>query len=218
METAWPDVAGPVRRFLRRVVGADRAEDLASDTMLALLEYAGGRRVRRPVSFALRVAWNKAVDLLRKRGGRETTADPEVLASIPAPDPARIAELREWLDSGLARLSAEDRALLHLRYDEGLDYRDLARALGVPTGTVGRRLHDARRRLASVLRASDEGRGLPIVLLSFRSWWVIAMSKKLALAAVLVLAGAGGLMWWLLGSRESAPALAPAVAGSREPT
>ena len=64
-ETELSEVAGPVRRFLRRVVGADRAEDVASVTMLVLLGHAGRHRVRRPVSFALRVAWNKAIDLLR---------------------------------------------------------------------------------------------------------------------------------------------------------
>ena len=30
----WPEIAGPVRRFLTRIVGAERSEDLASDTML----------------------------------------------------------------------------------------------------------------------------------------------------------------------------------------
>lgn len=243
-DPSWAEVAGPVRRFLRRIVGAERAEDLASDTMLTLLEYAGKRRVRRPVSFALRVAWNKAVDLLRRDGGRERPAGSDALEAVPADDRARIAELREWLDAGLARLSAEDRALLHLRYDEGLEYRDLARTFAVPVGTVGRRLHEARRRLAAALRASDEGRGLSIVTaflpalasraatladalgvtaaraaaqVPARAWWVLAMSKKLAFAAVLVLLGAGGLAWWLMrpggGDGVSAPAAGGGLPG-----
>ena len=55
------------------------------------------------------------------------------------------------IDPLLAALDAQDRALLLLRYQEGLDYQALAEATGVATGTIGSRLNRARARLRQLL-------------------------------------------------------------------
>lgn len=44
----------------------------------------------------------------------------------------------------LARLEPEQRALLALAIGEGLSYRELAEAFGVPEGTISSRLHAAK--------------------------------------------------------------------------
>jgi RNA polymerase sigma-70 factor (ECF subfamily) len=53
----------------------------------------------------------------------------------------------EELRAALAELPVHERAVLELTEVRGLRYRDAARALGVPIGTVMSRLHRARARL-----------------------------------------------------------------------
>jgi RNA polymerase sigma-70 factor, ECF subfamily len=55
------------------------------------------------------------------------------------------------LAAALARLPAEQRAVLSLFALEGLGHREIADILGVPEGTVWSRLHGARKRLAAEL-------------------------------------------------------------------
>jgi RNA polymerase sigma factor (sigma-70 family) len=59
-------------------------------------------------------------------------------------------ELRD-LDSALAKLSEEQRAVLLLVGVEGLSYEEAARVQGVPIGTVMSRLARARDRLRSLM-------------------------------------------------------------------
>jgi RNA polymerase sigma-70 factor, ECF subfamily len=55
------------------------------------------------------------------------------------------------LAAALARLPAEQRAVLSLFALDGLGHREIAEILGVPEGTVWSRLHGARKRLAAEL-------------------------------------------------------------------
>lgn len=55
------------------------------------------------------------------------------------------------LHAALERLNERDRQLLHLRYDEDLTQRAIARRLGLPDGTVKVRLHRLRRKLRKVM-------------------------------------------------------------------
>ncbi len=57
---------------------------------------------------------------------------------------AALVTLRTALDA----LPARDRLLLTLRYLEGLDYRAIAKALGLSPDSVGQLLHRAKERLA----------------------------------------------------------------------
>lgn len=166
-EAAVEAVRGPARRFARRLVGATDGEDVASAAVLAVCErFRGGAPPRRPTSFALSVVWNKAADLRRRRPAA-SFAEVEGREGPPvqAPDPSRAAEMRDWLEAGLRRLAADDRAVLHLRYVEDLDYAEIAKVLGASVGAVGRRLHEARRRLARALDASEGDARIPAAFL-----------------------------------------------------
>jgi RNA polymerase sigma-70 factor (ECF subfamily) len=154
-----------VRGFVRRLVSNSHdCEEIVSQTLLALLEQIRTqRRVRKPQAWALRVAWNKVVDLRRRQ--RRSVERGQDVAHLPAKDTHRNRELREWLDAGLSYLPEADRALLHLRYSEELSDRDIAHVIGCPRGTVARRLHDARRRLGEMLERLDAGVSVASVLL-----------------------------------------------------
>ena len=58
---------------------------------------------------------------------------------------------------GFRTLGARDREILALRHFEDLAYRDIARALGIPEGTVMSRLFHARKRLRAALQPYLEG-------------------------------------------------------------
>jgi RNA polymerase sigma-70 factor (ECF subfamily) len=150
------EVREPVRRFLSRILhDPAMVDDAQSDTLLTVIQrLRGGLVIRRPVSFALQVAWTKALDVQRRDQRRDQSRPlPRV-----TPDPARMAELRDWLESGLAALRPIERAVLHLRYTEDMSYREIARVLGEPVGTIGRQLHDARKSLRGSLERTGGGR------------------------------------------------------------
>jgi len=58
---------------------------------------------------------------------------------------------RADLHAALERLSARDRKLLELRYQEDLTQEAIARRLGIPDGTVKVRLHRVRHRLREAM-------------------------------------------------------------------
>ncbi len=87
---------------------------------------------------------------------RQALADEE--GSQEAPDPSRVAGI-DWtkagpaLNAALDSLRADLREVLWLWAVEGLKYREIASALGVPIGTVMSRLHRARSQVARVVWA-----------------------------------------------------------------
>ncbi len=53
--------------------------------------------------------------------------------------------------AALADVEPDDRAILLLRYQDGLDYEALAAVLECPAGTIASRLNRARRRIREKL-------------------------------------------------------------------
>ena len=72
-------------------------------------------------------------------------------------------ELGKQIDSALARLTDDHKAIVLLREVEGMSYEEISEALGIPKGTVMSRLFHARKNLQRVLRpvlGIEEGMGL----------------------------------------------------------
>ncbi len=63
--------------------------------------------------------------------------------------------MRTLLDTALAALPAGDRDVLLLIAWEQLTYQEVARALGIPVGTVQSRLHRARTKVRQVLAGTE---------------------------------------------------------------
>jgi RNA polymerase sigma-70 factor (ECF subfamily) len=113
------------------------------------------RRVARyddPIGWVRRVAINKLRDEHRRdrrkrRAVERLAGQAEETSEIPPPD---------RLDELLGTLPTQQRASVALFYVDGASVAEIARALGVAEGTVKSNLHDARRRLRSVLD-SEEG-------------------------------------------------------------
>ena len=139
--------------------GAD-ADDLAQETFVRA--FRGLRRFRGESSFRnwlYRIAANAA----RSRGGRRARQaavwDERVEAGDLAERHAASAGAsveqtvmqRQALDRALASLPEPMRAAVVLRDVEGLEYREIAAALGIPVGTVMSRIFRARRLLRPML-------------------------------------------------------------------
>jgi len=103
-------------------------------------------------AWAYRIVSHKSRDWLRRHiRRREREADFAEQLLLDQDDPAlpqtRVGLLREILP----RLSAADRALLKLRFEDGLGIEDMAELLAIPAGTVKSRLHHAKQRLRALM-------------------------------------------------------------------
>jgi len=144
-----------LRRFAYALAG--RPED-ADDLLQATLERALSRRERYEPGTNLdgwlfRICRNLWIDEMRSRKSRKE-ADLFEDAIPPAADADRDLTARLELDelrSALGALSEEHRAVLALVGVEGMAYKEAARVLDLPVGTVMSRLARARAQLARAM-------------------------------------------------------------------
>jgi RNA polymerase sigma-70 factor (sigma-E family) len=130
---------------------AQDAEDLVQTTLVKVVPQ--WRRIRdNPEPYVRRVLVNENVSRWRRRRWREESTDalPEQLAD--APDHAELLAVR----SALAALAPRQRAVLVLRYYEGLSEAEIAATLGIAPGTVKSQARDGLARLRQALPAEDD--------------------------------------------------------------
>lgn len=137
----WQD---HIFRVVYRIVGtAHDAQEVWQTLVLRLLQC----ELPLPAAAAFpawlrRCAVNEAISYLRHQKrvvGRPGTDDAIGQAASNHPCPAEAmaeAELAERLRHELSRLSPEQRAMLALRYDEGLTVREIAAVLETPHSTI----------------------------------------------------------------------------------
>lgn len=136
-----PTVTRLSARLLRN---PQEIEDVVQSTFVAafraLPKFRGESSVQ---TWVLRIAYNEAMSLLRKRKGQcylsleEMSAPEELIGTIE-----RLA-----LEQALARLSVEHRAILSLYYWEELSCEQMAQILNVSVSAVKMRLVRARESL-----------------------------------------------------------------------
>lgn len=149
-------------RFLLRYTGSlGHVEELINDVMLVVWERAGDFRGHSKVStWILGIAYRKGLRSLDqdRRRPRHEDVDEIVLTSAGGPeqDLSR-RELRDRVLEALARLPAEQRAVLELTYYQGLSYPEIAEILGCPHNTVKTRMFHARRKLRALLPELERG-------------------------------------------------------------
>lgn len=122
-ERFYEEQRGPVLAQLRGMLGREAAEDAFQETFLrALRAYPTLKHGQHLRAWALAIARNVAVDVLRKR--RVTSAEVPDLESVDEPLPY------EELRSLTAGLPQKERAAVFLRYGYDLSYEDIGNALG----------------------------------------------------------------------------------------
>jgi len=133
------------------------ADDVVQDAMLRALKYFPGFRGENARAWVLQIVRNVAMTRLQKgaQGAGALVADVELELAAVAGDARQEPEatvMREederLVQKLLARLPVELRECLVLREIEELSYKEIARIVDVPVGTVMSRLWRGRKLLA----------------------------------------------------------------------
>jgi RNA polymerase sigma factor (sigma-70 family) len=127
------------------------AEELVQETFLRLHQVWAD--VEQPRAWLYRSLRNLALNHLRAR--RDETELQEETAAAEAMLPADVLGRNEAVGHVrllLAEMSPDDRALVRLKYHDGLKYDEIARRTGLSVGNVGYRLHHVLKGLADALR------------------------------------------------------------------
>ena len=148
-------------RHLDRMVAAARAlcgnhadaDDLVQDVMLSLLQRPRRVKTGSQLAYLMTMLRNAQVDRYRAAARRQTTSiddadEPEDPRSGLRPD--RAVEGREVLDA-VYRLESPFRETVVAVDVLGLSYKEAAKALDVPVGTVMSRLARGRERVMALL-------------------------------------------------------------------
>jgi len=140
---------------------ATDAEDLVQDTLLRFIQNFGQLETRPNErsceAWLVTTLTHRFYDQCRRRrvqseGAKdphlrnEAVVDPDEPGSRPVYDSLTDEQFSEALQA----LSPKIRATFEL-HAAGKKYQDIARSLGIPVGTVSKRLHDARARLREFL-------------------------------------------------------------------
>ena len=152
----YQDVAFRTAYLIVRDAAA--AEDVAQDAFVRAYRQLHTFRRGEPFRpWLLRIVTNLALNEVRSRTRRTgllgrigSIAERTVEApheAVAASDDASI------LLRAISELPEDDRVVLHLRYYLELPEREIAAAIGKPSGTVKSRLHRASRRLREVIEA-----------------------------------------------------------------
>ena len=130
------------------VQDAAAAEDIAQDAFLAAVGALDRFDRRHPFAPWLhRIVVNRAIDWTRREALRRSAGDPEALAEPAPADEGLGGELMP----ALARLPAEQRAVVVLRYLLEYTPGEIAGILELPRGTVNSRLRRGLDRLRELI-------------------------------------------------------------------
>ncbi len=139
------------RLLLRLTRDEHQAFDLAQDTFLRAFDRIRDFEGRSGLgTWLYRIATNEGLQWLRRR--RTERRHLEIIAqqrNTPERDPD-VPDTPD-IDQALATLSEQHRLILLLRYQENLDYAQLAEVLDCSPGTVASRLNRARAELRAAL-------------------------------------------------------------------
>ncbi len=142
-----------IYRLALRITGNDQdAFDVAADAFVRAFERLGDFDGRSALgTWLYRIATNEALQLFRRRATEDRhqriLAEARERSGSAPPSP----DLRALVQDALQLVSAEHRAVLLLKYDQGLDYAEIAEVLECAPGTVASRLNRARAELRAVM-------------------------------------------------------------------
>lgn len=162
-------VFGVCLRLLRDVT---HAEDASQDTFIRAWNAMGSFRGGLVRPWLLRIATNRAYDILRARARRPSTSldaeafeiEPSWTSQITSDDTPEVyaarAELSVHLEQALAVLPDDQRLAIILSDIQGYSYDDIAEIANVAVGTIKSRISRGRTRLRDELSRDTARREL----------------------------------------------------------
>jgi RNA polymerase sigma-70 factor (sigma-E family) len=134
---------------------AQDAEDLVQTTLIKVVPQ--WRRIRdNPEPYVRRVLVNENVSRWRRRRWREESTRDVPEGLVEGPDHTEMLAVR----SALSALAPRQRAVIVLRYYEGLSEAEIASTLGIAPGTVKSQARDGLARLRQALPAEEDAGSL----------------------------------------------------------
>jgi RNA polymerase sigma-70 factor (ECF subfamily) len=163
VESLFRQYHAPLVRYLTRRLGdRDWAEEVAQETFVRALRQSNLSNER---AWVFAVATNLVRDEARKDVRRRRhlellAAEAKAESGDEPPDELVRSEERAMARRALEALSEKDREALLMK-EEGLDYHEIAEALGLSPASVGTTLSRARRRLVEAFEQGkrEEGGG-----------------------------------------------------------
>ena len=143
-----------VRLAFRFTGNHDDALDVLQETFSYLLgKFPGFSLTAKLTTFLYPVVKNLSTDVLRRKG--RYISDDELLKGVPAVHTNEADSTRSELAEALVNLPGSQREALLMRFVDGMTIDEIARALGIPSGTVKSRLHNALAFLRGDERTRD---------------------------------------------------------------
>jgi RNA polymerase sigma factor (sigma-70 family) len=158
---------GQIHQYLARRVGPKIADDLAAEVFAAAFaqrqRYDLARDCARPWLYGIATnligTHRRQEQRLYHALARSSARDASPSEEDRVTDRVSAAAAGPALAAALAALDAGDRDVLLLIALAGLDYQEVAQALGIPYGTVCSRLNRARRRVRLALGGINPAAG-----------------------------------------------------------
>ncbi len=151
---------GVVNLAYRLVGDWDTALDLSQDIFVKVYQRLHTFDTQRPFKpWLYRIATNHCYDYLRRLGRERMVISEEEIPirtwstdrTLDPEDQVLQSEIQHTVETLVATLPPQYRAVLTLRYLEHLSYKEISEILGIPMGTVKTHIHRARNILKSAL-------------------------------------------------------------------
>jgi RNA polymerase sigma-70 factor (ECF subfamily) len=129
------------------------AEDAVQEAFLEVCRGERWKRMEDGRAYLAQVVWRVSIRQMKVRS-REQELTVDIRSGRPGPEQLAIGnDLNRWLHAQIDALPEKLRHPLALAATGDLKLVEIARLLGLPQGTVRRRIHDARARLRQQLEA-----------------------------------------------------------------
>ncbi len=148
-------------RFIARITRTEEIiGEVINDVMYVVWKKASTYNHQcQPSTWIFGIAYNKA----RQAHSTVTNTNEESLDNMDYDDLSlgdnnlaiQNLELSNWLELALESLSIDQRTVIELTYFQGLHYSEIAVLMECPENTVKTRMHHARKKLASILKATE---------------------------------------------------------------
>ncbi len=138
----------PYVGFLSKIINPEDARDVAQETYLKMLKrfhrFSNLNHARR---FLYKAGYRKAIDFFRKTKRRNRFIQQVQDKHNPHIIHDNLAIDTHDLLNAVNTLTVKQKAVVMLRVQQDLSYREIAGRLGIPTGTALYRMHCALRKL-----------------------------------------------------------------------
>jgi RNA polymerase sigma factor (sigma-70 family) len=155
---AMMDFESPLIGYAATILNdPDLARDVVQDTFVRLCQQDPAKVRDNLKSWLFTVCRNRALDLLRKEKRSQPLEDiawkkvagPGLQPDEKADQQERLSQLNVYLD----RLTANQREVITLKFQQGLSYQEIHQITGLATGNIGFLIHTGLKRLREILPA-----------------------------------------------------------------